>query len=556
MKKAGALVFVFMLIALVGCGNSPAIMNEPAPLSIVKTNVPFLGIADNPTLIDAAKPIFVEFSEPLDSKTIAKGIAVWLITAKGQRHQEILATVDVDNPQKLSVVRADGAQFEQGQLYVLAVSKMLKSVDGARLGTNYEGYFASSSNFTLCCEDIPALKNERSLIICISDVHLGIRDDYAECVKNRPSLVAFLGKLREMPTVKELVLGGDIFDEWFIPAETDTFNGKTQLDFVQDIAKNNDTVMAALNAIISDGKIKVTYVPGNHDLLVTAADIQSVLPGISQARDVQGLGAYSPEGHPEIIIEHGHRYNFFCAPDPISNKSVAPGSILPPGYFFTRIATSSVVQKHPKAGSAMPAVTANQRGESQRLAFAYWNIWKTLIEGFPIQEAFDDKIIKTNIDGFTETYSINDLMPYQRVENGSIDFDLFRGIQDSWGERQTLNMVAVPIPASEAISKAGSASELDGQATTQYFSNPASDKRIVVFGHTHEPRIIPSTNLAGKKTIYANTGTWIDRNRLATMTFIVVSPPARPGSILEYVDLYYYSADGSITKMDAQALSL
>jgi hypothetical protein len=35
-----------------------------------------------------------------------------------------------------------------------------------------------------------------------------------------------------------------------------------------------------------------------------------------------GLGTYSPVGYPQIAIEHGHRYNFFCAPDPISNQDM------------------------------------------------------------------------------------------------------------------------------------------------------------------------------------------------------------------------------------------
>ena len=137
----------------------------------------------------------------------------------------------------------------------------------------------------------------------------------------------------------------------------------------------------AFNRIIQDGDIRVTYVPGNHDLTITAENVESILPGINQARDdVQGLGTYSPEGHPEIAIEHGHRYNFFCAPDPLSNSTVAPGSILPPGYFFTRIATLHVIQHCATAGDSMTKVTPNTAGgESQALAYVYWSVWKTLM---------------------------------------------------------------------------------------------------------------------------------------------------------------------------------
>jgi hypothetical protein len=194
-----------------------------------------------------------------------------------------------------------------------------------------------------------------------------------------------------------------------VPSDTETFRGKTQNEFVRLVAKNNKHVIAAFNNIIRDGKIKVTYVPGNHDLIVTAEDIQSILPGIDQQRDVQGLGSYSPDGHPEIIMEHGHRYNFFCAPDPISNRDIAPGSILPPGYFFTRIATTSVVEGFPDAAGKIPEVTANSFGEDQTLAYIYWKAWYELMTAFPVNGGFDEKIIKTNIDGFTENYSISDL---------------------------------------------------------------------------------------------------------------------------------------------------
>lgn len=408
--------------------------------------------------------------------------------------------------------------------------------------------------FTLNVKGIQSLNNERKLIVCISDLHLGADDSYTETKKNREPLVKFLDQIRHAPNIKELVIIGDLVDLWFVPSETETFRGKTQKEFVGIVAKNNKHVMTAFNNIIRDGKIKVTYVPGNHDLIVTAEDIQSILPGINQQRDVQGLGSYSPDGHPEIIMEHGHRYNFFCAPDPISNRDTAPGSILPPGYFFTRIATTSVVEGHPNADGKIPVVTENSMGESQTLMYIYWKLWYELMTALPISDGFDKKIIKTNIDGFTDNYSISDFMPYQMSAGGYIDMKMYKGILDTWDERQALNQVSVKIPLKEALIKAASGAESDAQAEVQYFKNPASDKRIVVFGHTHEPRIIPSENLKSQKTIYANSGTWIDNNpNFPTMTFVVITPQGN-SSVPMYLSLFYYSPDGTITKMDTQSL--
>lgn len=402
--------------------------------------------------------------------------------------------------------------------------------------------------------------DSRSLIVLISDIHLGADLSYAECKNNLAALEEFLGQVRAVPTVKELVIAGDLLDEWFVPATTNTYGGKDQTDFVKRIATANKGVVNAFNGIIKDGKILVTYVPGNHDLTITAANVDTIFPGIHQARDsgLQGLGVHSPGNHPEMAIEHGHRYNFFCAPDPLSNKDIAPGSIMPPGYFFTRIATLHVIQDCDSAIDTLPEVTPNKSGEaSQKLVYAYWKVWKTLMAQLPVNNRFDERIITTNIDGFRATYSIKDLIPFQTTDSDFIDLGLYKGIQDSWLQRQTINKVAVKFSASRAILNAASAIETDSQAIVQYFTNPNSDKRLVIFGHSHDAKIIATTNHAGKKSIYANTGTWIDHNpRPTMMNFVVVTPQNNANSASwTYVNLYTYQT-GVAEKMAADSLRI
>ncbi|MGI6783086.1 MAG: metallophosphoesterase [Aminivibrio sp.] len=409
---------------------------------------------------------------------------------------------------------------------------------------------ASDFSFTLEEGGMPALGGERSVVVVISDIHLGMDDAYAEIRENRAPLAEFLQKIRRSPNIKELVIAGDFIDEWFIPAGMDTYAGQTQKEFARRVAANNESVAGAFRDIISDGKIKVVYVPGNHDLLISSETIQSVFPGMAEARDVRGLGVYSPDGCPEVAIEHGHRYNFFCAPDPISNRGIAPDSILPPGYFFTRIATLSVVEGKPRPGAPRPVVAPNSRGESQELAYVYWKVWEGLMDELPVREAFDEKIIRTGIDGFTEDYAMGDLMPRQAEPGGDIVMNLFSGITDTWEERQELNRVAVKIPVRDAISKAASSAETDGQANVQYFKNPSSDKRIVVFGHTHEARMIPSEMHDGRRALYVNSGTWIDKNPTQTMTFATICPLGSE----RHVGLYHYSKDGNLTVMGEAVL--
>ncbi len=398
--------------------------------------------------------------------------------------------------------------------------------------------------------------NEKNMIVVISDQHLGTDLDYAECKDNLGALEKLLKQIKVAPNVKELVIAGDLIDEWFVPATYDTYLGKDQADFVQRIATSNKGVFDAINSIIQEGKILVTYVPGNHDIAITEASIESIFPGINQARDeVLGLGTYSPVDYPKIAIEHGHRYNFFCTPDPISNQDIAPGTIMPPGYFFTRIAALHVIQHDPPAGDTMPVVTQNISGdESQNLLFEYWKDWALTVNYFPIENKFEDAIIKTNINGFTGTYSVNDLLPYQTTVDGFIDVNLYKGIQDTWDERQTLNNVAIHSATARAIDSVMSGAEIDRQANLQYFMNPNSDKRIVVFGHTHDAKIISSENYAGQKSIYANSGTWIDHNpNGTTMDFVVITPQNADASSQTFVKLYNFKNE-VVTKVAEDSL--
>ena len=386
--------------------------------------------------------------------------------------------------------------------------------------------------------------SERNMIVVMSDLHLGADLTYAECNKNLGSLEKLLKQIKAASNVKELVIAGDMLDEWFVPANVDTYQGKGQADFVKRIAATNKGVIDAFNSIIQEKKIQVTYVPGNHDLTITAANMESILPGINQARDhEQGLGTYSPADVSTIAIEHGHRYNFFCAPDPISNQDIAPGTILPPGYFYTRIAVLHVMQEPVTPSDTPPLVTQNtSENASQSLLYVYWYVWSKALTTYTIANKFDEKIIVTNLNGFTGNYAVNDILPYQTTPGGVIDVRFYKGIQDSWTERQTRNHVAIPIPVSQAIANSGKASESEFQATNQYFLNPNSDKRIVIFGHTHDPKILASTNLNGQKCIYANSGTWIDHNAVAptTMSFVVITPQNANVSSQTYVKLYNF----------------
>ncbi|MFZ4592100.1 MAG: metallophosphoesterase [Ignavibacteria bacterium] len=400
---------------------------------------------------------------------------------------------------------------------------------------------------------------ERNMIVIMSDMHLGADLSYAECNNNLPALEKLIKQIKVSPNVKELVIAGDLIDEWFVPATTNTYEGAGQSGFVTRLAATNSGVFAAINSIILEGLILVTYVPGNHDLTITAANIDGVLPGINQARDaVQGLGTYSPFGQPKIAIEHGHRYNLFCAPDPYSNQTIAPGTIMPPGYFFTRIVALSVKQNSPPPGDTTSVVTPNlSGGTSQDLLYRYWKNWYIAVNLFHISNRFDENIIVTNVNGFTGTFKVDDLIPFQSSPGGFINVNLFNGCQETWDARQTYNNVPVHISTSRAIDSVNSGTEVDYQATLQYFMNPISNKRLVVFGHTHVPKITTSQNYLNEKCVYANSGTWVDSNSamttMKTRHFVVITPQDGGASSQTLVKLYTFENE-VVTKMDENSL--
>ena len=95
--------------------------------------------------------------------------------------------------------------------------------------------------------------SERTMIVVMSDMHLGADLEYAECKDNRAPLENLLNQIRVSQNVKELVIAGDLIDEWYVPANVDTYAGLAQSDFVQRLALTNKGVFDALNHIIQDG---------------------------------------------------------------------------------------------------------------------------------------------------------------------------------------------------------------------------------------------------------------------------------------------------------------
>lgn len=390
----------------------------------------------------------------------------------------------------------------------------------------------------------------RTKIVIISDIHMGASDVFGQLKQNIKPTTDFLLQIKASEDVGELVLAGDLFDQWVVPFDFQM--PPTLAEFDDMVVKNNQSIVDAINSIIREGKIRVTYVPGNHDILFDATEVDRIFPGINQARDVEGLGTFRPTT--TIAIEHGHRYVIGAAPDTLSNLDITgKKSILPMGYFFTRTLTTSVIEQSMSSASPTapkPALLPLQTidpaklDRSQMATYAYYMFWQGVLKNFPLTENASDNVIETGIDGYTQIYSVNDIVP-QLGKDGKLSVTLYENIVENWPEQQLLNKVSVPIDAVENLENGVGNQLVDEQAHTQYFDREA-DTRMVVFGHTHVPMLVLSKNLKGEDVIYANCGTWIDKNSsYPTCTYVTIDSNA--GSSEYEVGLYQYNADGTST---------
>lgn len=121
-------------------------------------------------------------------------------------------------------------------------------------------------------------------------------------------------------------------------------------------------------------------------------------------------------------------------------------------------------------------------------------------------EKLDECQIKTNIDGYTQNYSIDNLLISEK------DFKLYNNIwlianrKENSSKNNKLVYSPFPIELAAGIYMP----YIDDAANTQYFANPESKKRIVVFGHTHVPMLKNMTTVDGQPAVYANSGSWVD----------------------------------------------
>lgn len=184
---------------------------------------------------------------------------------------------------------------------------------------------------------------ERNLVIVLSDIHMGTNAPtvwYRKDIHEK-YLVAVLNYIIDIADeIEEVVLLGDIFEFWSYPPEQLPPSFEDIIHTHPNILGEEGKLREALNAL----KGRVVYIPGDHDMNITKADLNRFGSKDGYVMKYH-YGAYIPIYDTHIQFMHGHECTIVNAPYFISH--ISP---LPLGYFVTR-AMAYKIQKVLKATS-------------------------------------------------------------------------------------------------------------------------------------------------------------------------------------------------------------
>jgi len=478
-----------------------------------------------------ARSIELLFNENIDQQTVAGNIILSDQTGflNAEYNIEVIGKI-------VTLQFNDDYSLHDGWKYLLNITKGLKSINGISLKEDETIELRTTGkpiDFTGYSSTIRDTI-QRNAIVCISDLHMGdnraTTNNYCEFNSNAQALEDFLDFILINPKVKQLVICGDLLDEWMVPYDIAPFDSLVGIhnseDYFQAIANNpvNLPIFDKFRDIANHNDIDLVYIPGNHDMLVTQDIIEGIIPGIIWEGNVAGLGIYSPLD--DIIMEHGHRYDLFNCPQPLVNN----GHMIPPGYFITRLYAKGMASQN----SYKPSEFIPAKGSFE--FFAAWNIaFLKVLSDFNMEcpEMNSPNVKMTGLDDYYDNFSFNEA------------YDMYAAnIEDLWQQTQSVNQVPVPI---DVLTGIWNGLDLSGTPIIEYMINPSTSQyKIIIFGHSHYPHLMVYPSGQNYTSVYANSGSWVDPeySEYDVRTFVVLCPGEWTGSEIDVLMLYKYDPDG------------
>jgi UDP-2,3-diacylglucosamine pyrophosphatase LpxH len=478
--------------------------------------------------------IEIEFSQAVNDSTVSGNITL------EDKTGTLDSTYDLTvNGRNMVLAFKPDYQLHAGWKYRLTLSKEISSTSGLHLQDDATVQLRTTAPYTMAHDSLLGTNTDstqRNVIAVISDIHMGDAranaDHYCWFGKNAAALNDFLDYVVDGNRVRQLVILGDLFDEWLIPYTVAPFDSSLDVHssygYCMSVAANpvNSTIFDKLKAIALNPDIELIYVRGNHDMLVTQETLEEIIPNVTWSGDVSGLGKYSPVS--EMIMEHGHRYDFFNCPQPLVNT----GHMLPPGYFVSRLYAQGLME----AQVPLQKELWEYQGSIEFLAAWEIALLYTLLHfDMQVPDMDAENILMTGIDGYPNPFSFHEARDMYAAD-----------IENNWDATQSQNNVPVHLDCC-IFSIWNGHSDLFAAAMDEYMLQPPAPQiyKMVAFGHTHEPMI--EVYPAGKDytSIYANSGSWVNSEESSydVRTYLMINPAAWTGSDLDVVSLYQYNLD-------------
>ena len=308
---------------------------------------------------------------------------------------------------------------------------------------------------------------QRNKRIFISDIHIsGVTKVLKEKYKYDPTwlsaselknVAGFFDYLNISADVKEVILLGDIFDNWIYPYDIlpPTFD-----EIIK--ARRNAVIIKSLKFLSQNKNLKVLYIGGNHDMGITKQHIEEHFPGMIYAGRCFRTG--------RLLAEHGHYYCMFTAPD----YQNVPKYNLPIGYFISRAV----------------ATKAALTGSGERRYETYMDDLIDIVGPKTLSQCVFEAVCE---EAFIEKDAFFKLRAYSGMEI-EFSFDsvkrVYQNLYDQWENNNgTVTCIKSLLAETGML-------EIIAQVLLKQ-----DDNKVIVMGHSHKPSIIKYDN-----GIYANCG--------------------------------------------------
>lgn len=329
-------------------------------------------------------------------------------------------------------------------------------------------------------------------ILFVSDIHIGVNTTtnwYQRDVHEGMLLAIFDYAIASAPDVAELVILGDLADQW-------TYRPSVTPPSLGEIAAANPAIFGEDGAIARASRAmpgRVTFMPGNHDMAVSAEALSAIVGAPINA--AKGPIYEPPAGMGQVACTHGHIYSLFNAPDFKANAKRG----LPLGHFITRLSALDASRKLKEGQTVADLAQSGDPTGTALLGDAAKSFYQTFLTG---NESLASLMMTTLLDAVGEKQELEFHMLDGSTCTAADVIRAYNDLYERYGSGDAYPRALYGRdPALMALM------DTDARNTIAHFADVLSAKyAAVIMGHTHAPEDDSSTPVLSKDYLYANAG--------------------------------------------------